>query len=402
MHECVILIREERLLQTPDGALWSRWGTGRRTWIPYLRVFRRIILVARVLRVPKSAEGWTRADDPRVELYEVPYFHGPRSYANVLPALIRELRALANSGYPIILRVPSPLANTLYHSVRKRPYALEVAGDPYDQMAPGAMKHLLRPLFRRYYTEIQKRLCANAASLKYVTHGTLQRRYPPNGIADVFVASDVELTDTAFRPPPKAFSAAPIRLISVGMMEQGYKGHDTLIDAVAIAASRGHRIQLTIVGDGRHRKQLEDRTRATGIGSGVVFRGTCNRAAIQQALDTSDVFVLASRSEGLPRAMLEAMARSLPCIGTRVGGIPELLPERCLVRPNNPAALAAKLSQFIEHPSLLAIEGERNYHTAQLYRFDIRLDRESSFLHSVATRCSAAHEDRSSIGLPVR
>ena len=64
---------------------------------------------------------------------------------------------------------------------------------------------------------------------------------------------------------------------------------------------------------------------------------------VTEQLDAADVFVLPSRQEGLPRAMIEAMARSLPCVGSDVGGISELIPD-WVVPPNDPQALALKFS----------------------------------------------------------
>ena len=69
--------------------------------------------------------------------------------------------------------------------------------------------------------------------------------------------------------------------------------------------------------NGLKAKALRDRVR---------FRGQLTTPVdVRAELDRADLFVLPSRQEGLPRAMIEAMARALPCIGSSVGGIPELL-----------------------------------------------------------------------------
>ena len=72
--------------------------------------------------------------------------------------------------------------------------------------------------------------------------------------------------------------------------------------------------------------------------------------AVRKELDRSDLFVMPSRTEGLPRAMIEAMARGLPCIGSNVGGIPELLPSDSMIPPNDPLLLSEKLAKILKDP----------------------------------------------------
>ena len=72
-----------------------------------------------------------------------------------------------------------------------------------------------------------------------------------------------------------------------------------------------------------------------------------DREAIRAHLDQADLFCMPSHTEGLPRALVEAMARGVPAIGTRVGGIPELLPDEQMVEPGSPAALAVLISALV-------------------------------------------------------
>ena len=88
-------------------------------------------------------------------------------------------------------------------------------------------------------------------------------------------------------------------------------------------------------------------------------------------LERADLFVLPSHQEGLPRAMVEAMARALPCIGSTVGGIPELLPPEDMVPPGNVTALATKIRQVITDPDRMAQMSARNLQIATEYRDEI-------------------------------
>src|SRR6185369_10451546 len=162
--DAVALVKEERFFRSPDGRLWSRWGTGPHTWAPFLEVFDKVLLVARVKNVESAPVGATLASHERMEVCPVTYFQGPWEYLQRLPSVHRDLRRWASMGVPLVLRIPSPLANALYGYLRRarRPFAVEVVADPFDMMAPGAMRHPLRPVFRHHYTECQRHLCQSA------------------------------------------------------------------------------------------------------------------------------------------------------------------------------------------------------------------------------------------------
>jgi len=388
--DAVALVKEERFFRSPDGRLWSRWGTGPHTWAPFLEVFDKVLLVARVKNVESAPVGATLASHERMEVCPVTYFQGPWEYLQRLPSVHRDLRRWASMGVPLVLRIPSPLANALYGYLRRarRPFAVEVVADPFDMMAPGAMRHPLRPVFRHHYTECQRHLCQSARSVKYVTRAALQRRYPADRSATVHAISDVFLPEAAYRPGGRRPGSGPLRLVFVGMLEQLYKAPDVLIRAVAQGIRQGTPLHLKIIGDGGYRTFLAGLAGELGIASSVQFLGACDREAIQDAFDDSDLFVLPSRQEGLPRAMLEAMAHGLPCIGTEVGGIPELLERNFMVQPNRVDELASRLTALAADRSSLAIASQRNLAVAREYRLEVRTALETAFARDVRRLCS--------------
>jgi glycosyltransferase involved in cell wall biosynthesis len=77
------------------------------------------------------------------------------------------------------------------------------------------------------------------------------------------------------------------------------------------------------------------------------------------------------------------MARGLPCIGTTVGGIPELLPPEDLVPPNDPYALAAKIKEVLRSPERMARMSMRNLQKAQEYREEVLQARRRAFYQAV-------------------
>jgi glycosyltransferase involved in cell wall biosynthesis len=163
-----------------------------------------------------------------------------------------------------------------------------------------------------------------------------------------------------------------LRTLLVGSLEQLYKGPDVLLRALAHCKAAGLDVRTTLIGDGRKRPSLEALAGELGLADRVHFTGRLPPgSAIRDQMDRADVFVLPSLTEGLPRAMLEAMARGLPCIGSRVGGIPELLPDEDLVDPGDSAALADKLISVAADADRLREMAARNLLKARQYHADV-------------------------------
>ncbi|MCO8126628.1 glycosyltransferase family 4 protein [Acidimicrobiia bacterium EGI L10123] len=121
-------------------------------------------------------------------------------------------------------------------------------------------------------------------------------------------------------------SPDPTKVVSVGALRPK-KGHDLLIRAVAEL----DQVSLDIVGEGAERQKLERLVLQLGATDRVRFRGHVDQWTITELLDHAAVFCLASRvtesgdRDGVPNVLIEAMARGVPVIATKVSGIPDLL-----------------------------------------------------------------------------
>lgn len=380
----LLITTEYRFLRTPDGGIWTQMMFDYNFWGRYLVVFDRVLVVARVHDVEFVAHGWKRSDGEGVSFEALPSYEGPWRYFQQLPRIRCITREAFSPGQAVILRIPSPIARNIEARLRpyNYPYGVEVVGDPYDAFAPGAVRHPLRPFFRRFFLRMQRQQCRKAIAAAYVTTYTLQQRYPagPNSLTTHY--SSIELPSSAFTSMERLFpfDKSSYTLITVGSLAQLYKAPDILIDAVALCIQAGLDIKLVIVGDGKHRPELEQRVRLKGLTHCISFLGQLPAGdAVREQLDRADVFVLPSRAEGLPRAMIEAMARGLPCIGSTVGGIPELLPPEDMVPPDDVGALAAKIREVITDPARMSRMSRRNLEKAKAYCEDILSERRRVF-----------------------
>lgn len=389
----------------PDGTVWTPTSFPYAFWQRYLDGFAAVEVVARVARAREAVPGWRRVDGAGVTVHALPDYRGAARYLAGLPALRSRIHAALADAPAAVLRVPSPIADLAAVALRRRgqPYGLEIVGDPWDVLAPGAVRHPLRPALRRLFARRLRRLCREAAATAYVTRETLQRRYPPRAGAFTTHYSSIRLQERDFARRPGAPAGGwpadgagtagagaagaappPLRVVAVGTMAQMYKGFDTLIEAAGLCGRQGMPLALTLVGDGACRGRLEELARRHAGGPPARFTGQLPAGeAVHRELDAADLFVLPSRQEGLPRAMIEAMARSLPCIGTAVGGTPELLPPDCLVPPDDPAALARAIADLARRPERQAELGRRNHEAARAYLAPLLDERRRAFYAAV-------------------
>jgi glycosyltransferase involved in cell wall biosynthesis len=390
----LVVTLEHRFERTPDGAVWTRTAFPYSFWMPYLEVFPRVRAIARVREVPTVAPDWQRADGKGVTFAAVPYYIGPVQYLLRARQVKQAIASAVNPTDATILRVSSHIADDLRPLLRRtgKPYGVEVVADPYDVFAPGSVKHPLRPLLRWWSPRQLRSHCLEACAAAYVTESALQRRYPPGLHTFSTYYSDVELPQGAFVSSPRIArkEVSPLTLITVGTMAQLYKAPDLLIEAVAVCVREGLHLKLVLVGDGKHRAQLEAQAAQLGLAEQVCFKGWLPAGeAVRHQMDRADVFVLPSHQEGLPRAMVEAMARGLPCIGSTVGGIPELLASEDLVPPGNVAALAAKIRQVATNPARLSAMSVRNLEKAKHYQQDLLCHKRLEFYRCVRDKTEA-------------
>ncbi|MGE0709857.1 MAG: glycosyltransferase family 4 protein [Planctomycetota bacterium] len=139
------------------------------------------------------------------------------------------------------------------------------------------------------------------------------------------------------------------RLVCVGRLSPA-KGHLVLLEAAARLAEEGRDFELVLVGDGELRGAVEARARALRLGARVRITGWASGARVREEVLAARALVLASLSEGLPVALLEALALGRPVVATRVAGVPELVvpgENGWLVSPGCARELATALGEVL-------------------------------------------------------
>jgi glycosyltransferase involved in cell wall biosynthesis len=152
----------------------------------------------------------------------------------------------------------------------------------------------------------------------------------------------------------------PLRVACVARFEE-VKGHRYLLEACRVAVDRGVDVRCDLVGSGPLADAMARLASRLGIEERVRFHGGVPRDEVRSILTASDVAVLASyptrsgKREGIPVALMEAMACGLPVVASGLSGIPELVEHErtgILVPPGDPRALADALARIAREPGL--------------------------------------------------
>ena len=189
----------------------------------------------------------------------------------------------------------------------------------------------------------------------------------------------------------------PLQIVCVGSFEE-VKGHRYLIEACRLLKTRGIDFRCHFVGDGHLRQELKQQIARAGLADQVILHGALRRRAVAKLVAEADVMALASvptrdgRREGIPVALMEAMASGLPVVSTNIGGIPELVETGLtgfLVPPRKSSALADALQRLAEDPELRRQMGSAGREKV-LREFNLRRNTEalmSLFQDEVQTAC---------------
>jgi glycosyltransferase involved in cell wall biosynthesis len=161
--------------------------------------------------------------------------------------------------------------------------------------------------------------------------------------------------------PYRAAPRSPNRVLAVGRLSPE-KGYDDLLRAMAELKRRGVDAELELVGEGPERAALGRLAQQLNIQGKVAFRGWLQPDGVRDAMLNATVLAQPSRIEGLPTVVEEAIALGIPVVGSRVGGIPELLDygrAGMLMEPGDIRALADSLQAMLGDAELRLTLAER-------------------------------------------
>ena len=376
----VMVSCEFRFFQTPDGNVWTTSAFQYEFWLRYLTAFKHVTVLARVKQVETVNNDWKLSNGDNVSFFNLPYYVGLLGLVKSSLTLFRRLLKASKFDGLFLCRVPSQNATLLTKVLRlkNKSYGLEVVGDPYDVFSSG-VGGKLAIFLRNQSTKALKKECLNALGVSYVTEHYLQQRYPAGINSYQSFYSSIMLNDSQIVNHARVYDQPARKLMFVGSLNQLYKAPDILLSAFAKLVREDEKFQLTLLGTGMYLPTLQKQAIDLNIDKNVHFIGEVESNKVIGYLEDSDLFVLPSRTEGLPRAIIEAMAQGLPCVGSNAGGIPELLESKYCVETNNITSLYKTLSELCNNLEELSNQSNRNIEKSKNYHCDVLTAKRNDF-----------------------
>lgn len=242
--------------------------------------------------------------------------------------------------------------------------------------------------FSRVYHRSMARATLRVAD-RLVAQSDVERRFllglglDPERI--VVLPTGIALDDFAGTARPGSGEA--VRFLYVGRLDLEQKGLDVLGRALT-SLGRGTPVKMVFVGDDWGAlASLRSRVERAGIPDRVEFVVGAPRTRVLEEYRAADAFVLPSRFESFPRALLEAMAAGLPIVATRVGGVPEMVAEgenALLVPPGDERGLADALRTLADDPGLRSRFGAASRRRAEAYDWDRLIPRYRALFEELA------------------
>lgn len=323
------------------GNLYTKLSFSYAYWKDYLSFFDKVTVIARAQKVEKLDSGMVLVTGENVNYESLPYYLGLKQFIlKFIPLFLVILKISFKYKYFLLRSGNSTNILAFILIFLNKPYLREYPGNIEEGIigfAGSSLKVRILAKFLNFIAKIQGRF-SRANSFVSTYCQILYGSQKPSYIFSSFKQSEI----TEFK---KNYDIGKkLKVITLGRLE-GEKGHINLLKA--IAAQNISLFELHIIGDGGQRENLENFSKKHNID--VKFYGSItNREQIFTLLANADVFVIPSLTEGMPRALLEAMTVGLPCIGSNVGGIPEVLASELLYEANNIKGLQDLLAKMYE------------------------------------------------------
>lgn len=250
-----------------------------------------------------------------------------------------------------IIRMPSVIGNIACDICRKKniKYKIEMVACPWGGYTNHKNKYgkIVAPfMFFRTKYSLKK-----AKEVIYVTEKFLQKRYPSKGksisCSDVVLGKiDDDILKKRKNKIDRIQKSDKIKLFTIGSLDLKYKGQEYVIKALGELKKEGiNNFEYFLIGNGSN-EYLKKIIIKNNVQDEVIFLGTIQHKEIFDRIDEMDIYIQSSLIEGLPRAIIEAMSRACPAIGTNAGGIPELINEKYIFKKKDTKGLVKILKNI--------------------------------------------------------
>lgn len=391
--DLLFIYYSERVYEDEYGNLYAGGNFPQEVWDRYLNISDSLSVIMRKagkrVRKTQALQSLERIDTDRIHMILLPDLyaglHGFFNLHNRNRIKVLTNRQISRCDAVIIREAHSPLMRMV--RISGVPYLTEVIGSPWDICWNHGLKG--RILALPEYLKARYGI-AQSQWVLYVTKRYLQKKYPSFGHqAAVCDAAVPDVSEEILKKRLKKIDLQKKTLVigTAAALDVSYKGQKYVIQALAELKKQGIRYEYQLAGAGSGRKLLKE-AKKHGVEKQVKILGQITHGQILEWLETIDIYINPSLTEGLPRAVVEAMSYGLPCFASDAGGHPELLERRALFKAGSVPQIVRRLRSMTS--SQMKKMAVRNFRKAEDYKKE-KLDRKRNlffrqFLRAVQNR----------------
>jgi glycosyltransferase involved in cell wall biosynthesis len=351
-----------------NSLVYSGGGLPNTTWLNYLAYFESLVIFGRNSKNINNKKVVSSLKNGDVKFILTENYSSALKLIFNLKSVHRELSELINKSDIVLVRLPSILGfiAAFICIKRKKKYIVEQVGNTNEAFYTHGS--IIGKLISFVLDQVNKLIVRKAPFVSYVTNIKLQKDYPSNGIISSF--SDVNINKVLSQQDidQKRFLSDVIKIGLIGGFDVKYKGQNILLKAISILdPSLRDNIEIYFVGKGNF-SWIKDLATDQVLLNNIKFMGPLESGKpILNLLSTLSIYVQPSLTEGMPRAMIEAMSMGCPILGSSVGGIPELISESYLHEPGDFKVLSRQIKYLCENRNILISESSKSLENALPY-----------------------------------
>lgn len=371
------------LVQARDNKIYSeRFGYS--IWKRYLSVFDSLIVSTRISFDDSAINKKDLATGENVEIIPISEYKKNIHIITRRKKIMKQVRGVLKKSDCAIIRLPSIIGFIAIEEAinLNKPYLIEVVGCAWDVYWNYSLigKLIALPCYIK-----MRNIVRDSTYTIYVTSEFLQKRYPTSG--KYTNCSNVALTEFDDKVLERRLNkiaamqkSSKIVIGTAAAVNVKYKGQQYVIEALGELKKQGitnYEYHLVGGGDQTYLKKIAEKNDVVGQ---VKFLGAMPHSKVFEWLETIDLYVQPSLTEGLPRALIEAMSRGVPALGSRVAGIPELINSEMLF--NNSKNRVKEIELILKNLSKNKLRAQAiyNYNVAKEYHADIINKRREAFM----------------------
>lgn len=378
-HDCVFVIDEQQ-------QYYTKGGLDAKKLSEYVEFFGELTVFTRARKIKKedNKNKMTIASTNSVKF---------KSVDNLNPVSLlagktrKEIKSLVKKSDFIIIRMPSFIGHVAIVEAKKqnKNYLIEMVACPWDAL--WNYGKLSKKIFALPTFMLNKFDLKNAKNVIYVSERFLQKRYPTKGknlgCSDVVLKEfDNKCLENRLEKIINKQTSEKFKLCTVANVELKYKGQEYVIRAIKQLKEKGIEIEYYLAGGG-NATRLENMIKKYNLQEDIHILGGIPHDKVYDLLDDIDIYIQPSLQEGLPRSVVEAMSRACPIIGSKTGGIPELISSKCIFRRKNVKDIANMIEELMNSKEFIKEVATKNYEKSKEFQSELLTNKRNKFYKEI-------------------